>query len=561
MKIFYHGQGGWNSKPAGLANIPNLLALEGNNWDDFGNKTTLDASLYFDGERFDFDFHLKLLIEGRSYTALALNEMKNAGWDGFFPIPNANYISLPSDIDFYHTLLSKLGEKKAITLLRTLKDAGFLINIDQDESASALSESDEFSSSVLRESGAIKAYTDGWRIFDGSLNEINSFELNILTAEMQSKKIPFRFNSTILPYDINILIGPNGIGKSYCLKSFVEYWLKTGIGSPKHLKRIGHTPFDTPPNISKLILVSYSPFEEFTLDLSKAHLKDKQAYKYFGFRYQNEKGEVGINRNLPSFNSAESIIKALFEDEKFSFIENRVEKVATVGSALSSALSFDYMALEVKDDSLLSPFSQLIVNIDDKSYLRLLPEIVDSIAEVDLLSSCNLVSGVCFIKAGAICQLSSGQRLFTYIVINVVAELRENSLVVIDEPELFLHPTLEVEFVSLLKLVLQPFKSKAILATHSLSVVREVPSNCVHIFRDEGYGLDVIKPPFETFGGDMQRISSYVFGDRSVTKPFEDLLAEQIKKYSPERLIELLGDEINEELTMKILRLGRQNGR
>ena len=70
----------------------------------------------------------------------------------------------------------------------------------------------------------------------------------------------------------------------------------------------------------------------------------------------------------------------------------------------------------------------------------------------------------------------------------------------------------------------------------------------------------MVKPPFETFGGDMQRISSYVFGDKSVTKPYEDFLIEQMKKYSPERLIELLGDEINEELTMKILRLGRKNG-
>ena len=70
----------------------------------------------------------------------------------------------------------------------------------------------------------------------------------------------------------------------------------------------------------------------------------------------------------------------------------------------------------------------------------------------------------------------------------------------------------------------------------------------------------MIKPPFETFGGDMQRISSYVFGDSSVTKPFEDLLDDLIKEHSSEDLIELLGDEINEELTMKILRLGRQNG-
>ncbi|MCK8358141.1 ATP-binding protein, partial [Erwinia amylovora] len=156
--------------------------------------------------------------------------------------------------------------------------------------------------------------------------------------------------------------------------------------------------------------------------------------------------------------------------------------------------------------------------------------------------------------------LSSGQSLFTFIVINVVGAIRENSLVVIDEPELFLHPNLEIEFISLLKKTLKPFKSKAILATHSLAIVREVPSNCVHIFRDEGYGLDIVKPPFETFGGNMQRISTYVFGDKSESKPFDIWLKEMVKIHEPEQLIEMLQGQVNEEMIMKIMRLGKKNG-
>ena len=164
-----------------------------------------------------------------------------------------------------------------------------------------------------------------------------------------------------------------------------------------------------------------------------------------------------------------------------------------------------------------------------------------------------------FFNDNNIVELSSGQRLFSYIVINVIGSIRKDSLVVIDEPELFLHPTLEIDFLSLLKDVLIAFKSKAILATHSLSVVREVPSNCVHIFKEEAHGLEITRPPFETFGGDMQRISSYVFGDKSISKPFDTWLIEQVKVSSPEELITLLGDEINEEMMMKILRLGRNS--
>ncbi|HEJ9630005.1 MULTISPECIES: AAA family ATPase [Proteus] len=558
MKVYYHGQGTWGT-PSGLLSEPNLLALSGNNWDDYGTKTTLNASLYFDGQRLDFNFHMKVLIKENSYTAEALNKLKASGWNGFFPIPNCIYVSLPSDIEFYSIIISKLGIEKAQELLDLLNDAGQQKYLKKEELYLELLQSPEFSHSVLRESGATTAFEDGWHIFDGLVSQINDFEINLLTKENKTKKIPFKFTSSLLPYDINVLIGPNGIGKSYSIKSLVEYWLKTGLGDLKYLESISHKPFDKTPNFRNLILVSYSPFEEFELDLNKHKLQDKQAYTYFGFRYKKSDNTIGINRNLPAYDSALSIIKALYDDDNFSFISTRVKKFPILYQALNNAFSFDFMALEIKEQSTskFPPF--LIKKINDNSqYICLSPETSKIISKDNLIDSCDLTKGVLFLKENKLHMLSSGQRLFTYIAINVVGELKENSLVIIDEPELFLHPTLEIEFVSLLKSVLKPFKSKAILATHSLAVVREVPSKCVHIFRNEGNGLDIISPPFETFGGDMQRISSYVFGDKAVTKPFEDFLVEQSTKYSPEELIQLLGDEINEEITMSIFRLGKQ---
>ncbi|ANQ20203.1 hypothetical protein BA893_00355 [Vibrio natriegens] len=559
MKIFYHGQGGWNnSTPSGLNTEPNLLALSGNNWDDYGTKTTLNASLYFEGQRLDFDFHIKVLIEGSDYTAATLNEMKtNGGWDGFFPIPSCNYITLPSDIEFYSIIESKLGLENARRFLEVLNDAGLQKNVIKDDTFTDLLMSPDFSASLLRESGATKSFEDGWRIFDGTSIEIKDFKLNLLTKDQRVRPVPFKFESPLLPYDINVLIGPNGIGKSYSIKSLVEYWLKTGIGDLKLLEESGHQPFDKTPNFRNLILVSYSPFEEFELDLEQHRLQDKQAYTYFGFRHKKPDGSIGINRNLPAYHSALSIIKAIYDDARLHFIASRVQKFPTLKEALSSAFAFEHLAIEVKEPSKLGLLSLGLREINDKQYLLLDSNIPQFLMQDVLTTACDLEKGVIFLKDEALCTLSSGQRLFTYIAINVVGELKENSLVVIDEPELFLHPTLEIEFVSLLKTVLEPFKSKAILATHSLAVVREVPSKCVHIFRDEGHGLDVVSPPFETFGGDMQRISSYVFGDKSVTKPFEDFLVKQLETHTSEQLITLLGSEINEEMTMAILRMER----
>lgn len=145
------------------------------------------------------------------------------------------------------------------------------------------------------------------------------------------------------------------------------------------------------------------------------------------------------------------------------------------------------------------------------------------------------------------------------MVINILAYIKKNTIVFIDEPELFLHPLLEIELFSLLKDILTRFNSKAILATHSLTLAREVPAKCVHVMRFESNEIFINRPPFETFGGDMQRISTYVFGDNSVTKPFEEWLSNQLSTKTQEQLINDLGKEINEEMLVKILNHGENN--
>jgi ABC-type cobalamin/Fe3+-siderophores transport system ATPase subunit len=560
MKIKYTPNLNWRTPAPKLAEEESFLSLSGNNFDDFDTQSTLNSILVIEGIVQPVDFSLKVLIAGCDYTAKRLDELCAAGWDGEFPIPNVDYVSLPTDVDFYKILLSKLGVKVSVEALSNLRDAGYLINVMGASEAKALTETSEFSNSLLRESGSNKSFQDGWRLFVGQESQIRDFTLNILTPEYDSKPIPFRFESNLLPYDVNVLIGPNGIGKSYSLKALVEYWLKTGIGDKETLDGSGHEPFDVRPNINRLILVSYSPFEEFSLGLTaEDKVVDRSSYQYFGFRQKREDDTIRINRNLPKFEASHSLIDAIFEDEKYKGESWWVNKFAAVESALKVALDFDHLAIKVnmsKAGGILDGFPSII---NGEDYLELNGLIGAKYEKAVFKSICNFTDGIQFIKDNKVKGLSSGQQLFSYIAINVVGAIREHSLIVIDEPELFLHPTLEIEFISLLKVILKPFKSKAILATHSLAVVREVPSKCVHIFRNEGSGLEIVPPPFETFGGSVQRISSYVFGDKSVSKPFDEWVEQQMKDNpDAEKLISDLGDEINEELMMKILSLGRQ---
>lgn len=561
MKVIFTPKLDWKQSPPSFSKETNYISLSGNNWNDFGYQTTLNAKLYLGGKRIDVEFGIKLLIDGVDDTQKHLNKLCENGWNGEFPIPDTKYVSLPTDIDFYKALKSRLTLMEASHFLMLLGDAGYMVEVKKDKYSLELTESNAFTTSLLRESGSNKCYQDGWRLFENLDSSIRNFRLHLRTKEGLIRDVPFSFESDLLPYDINVLIGPNGIGKSYCLRSLVEYWLQVGMGSSDKLEELEHRPFDHRPNISRLILVSYSPFEEFSLGLKKQDkVIDTNAYRYFGFRRQAKNGKIVISRGLPKLNASESLLEAIYEDHKHQEEDWWVNKFNACFSVLKKALNFDALYLKLKPDPEEFGINEYIKKIGTENYLLLDGSLPQKIDKARLIEVCDLQDGVYFIDNKNVCELSSGQRLFSYIVINVIGSIREHSLVVIDEPELFLHPTLEIEFISLLKAVLKPFKSKAILATHSLAVVREVPSNCVHIFREGEAGLDVIPPPFETFGGSIQRISAYVFGDRAVSKPFDKWLDENLgKDQTADNLIEQLGDEINEELMMKIHRLARRS--
>jgi len=489
---------------------------------------------------------------------------------GYFPIPKTNYVSVPSDIEFYDALITKLGMHDAREALVLIRDAGYLVNIAQDKAAKELTENENFSISPLRESGARKSFSDGWKAFSGNSQSIGDFTLNLPGRGGEGvTSIKFRFNSDTLPYDINVLIGPNGVGKSHTLKSLVAYWLGMDIGSQTQLNKSKHQPFDIYPNISRLILMSYSPFEDFVLDLSDTKLKDKTAYRYFGFRRRSMstlgRRQSSISRNQPASDSVESMFKALADDDAYEFLSSWTSKADTILDVLKPALKFEKLVVEInpKADLTSSLESLVIEGGDGKKYIELTPATHPKFLKLkeDLFNVINVKAGVVFLVGNEELDLSSGQRLFVYMVINIVGQIKAESLIVVDEPELFLHPTFEVEFIALLKKVLAAFNSKAILATHSLAVAREIPANCMHVYRIGQHGVEIDHPPFETFGGNMQRISSYVFGDSKVTKPFAQWIESAIEEVGgPQKLLKKLKDELNEEMTIKILNSSVSNG-
>ncbi|MFV5367646.1 AAA family ATPase [Acinetobacter junii] len=538
MKIIYTpNQSQWNKPP----NLPfeSYISLSQNEWDDFGDRTSLNIKLVVKGEEIVINSILKIKIENESYTYHYLNKLRKEGWDGIFPIPNVKYISLANNILFYQALQAKFEIDEIKEILSDLNDLIYLENFSPESENLILKLEPSFYSSLLRESGEKLSYREGYNIITEKKFNINDFDYYFFDKFRNKKKIRFNLNSSQLPYDINILIGPNGVGKSHLIKEILKDMLSLNLN-----KDFDKNEMLTSFNL--IILISYSLFEEFDVDLNRyKKIQDKNIYKYFGFRRRKEDGEtIGISRNTPSYDSAVSFLKCISDDIYFDYIEDWESKIETIFEVLNKAFNFDEILLTDKEKNLLN-YSKLSRRFQADEH--------------KLKDDIDFSKGIIFRFEGNEVKLSSGQRFFTFMVINILAYIKKNTIVFIDEPELFLHPLLEIELFSLLKDILTRFNSKAILATHSLTLAREVPAKCVHVMRFESNEIFINRPPFETFGGDMQRISTYVFGDNSVTKPFEEWLSNQLSTKTQEQLINDLGKEINEEMLVKILNHGENN--
>ena len=127
-------------------------------------------------------------------------------------------------------------------------------------------------------------------------------------------------------------------------------------------------------------------------------------------------------------------------------------------------------------------------------------------------------------------QLSSGQNILLFVLTEVIAHIRLNSLILFDEPETHLHPNAISQLMNTIFELTQKFESFCIIGTHSPIVVQEIPSrNVIVIERNESIAM-VRHLEQESFGENLTVITEEVFGRRDVDKFYTLLLKDMISK-------------------------------
>lgn len=309
MRVCYLGRRSGRKKPA-PEGTGDILELLWDAWDDYSYKTSFGVTCRIGGELVDLGA-IRLLIANHATSRTALDLLLASGWDGTFPAPGLDYVSVPSEITFFQQLKARLGIDELIRIAQALRDASFLVR-NSDRAALALVDTEGFRSSLQRERGSVAAYLDGWKILENQAIAVHNFEFRFKDVFRATSTLALNFASdSLLPHEINVLIGANGAGKSRVLHQMVNAWI-----TPKD----GELGFAEQPNLSQVVVVSYSPFERFPVDMEGVTVRDKDVYQYFGFRGRSGESTDGkprrirISHEFPKANAARSLIACLADD-------------------------------------------------------------------------------------------------------------------------------------------------------------------------------------------------------------------------------------------------------
>lgn len=266
----------------------------------------------------------------------------------------------------------------------------------------------------------------------------------------------------LFPHRLYALIGENGTGKTQFLWALPLDYAKRNLTCFKP-----HRPI-----FSRVMTVSMSMYDDIEVPISDASF----TYDFCGLRAGEfcdgkSKSDVLLSHMLNSINEIEK--------------HDRTESVKEV---LENMLP----------ESILNKLFVINSNETVSFYRRSLKEILR--------------------------KTSSGETCLLITFCDVMAKLRQDTLLLLDEPETHLHPRAVMNMMNTLYDLLEKFNSYAIVATHSALVIREVMAECVYKIKRVGNVPIVGRIKSESLGANLDELNEEIFGAMESGSYFNKLI-------------------------------------
>lgn len=321
---------------------------------------------------------------------------------------------------------------------------------------------------------------------------------------------------------ISLIIGENGVGKSFLLKSLVEIFL--------FLEKIPVFQRKPKYRYEKFVLEYFLGDDLFSIQRNSGveiyYKKNKELIDYEDLVLPQRMLAVSFMVNDKFFfskNDKKSIykylgVRASTNSTYTSSITNNIIQylIYAVNSGylrqieeMLSLIKFDsYLEIEYKDPKSKIVFKDYIIDFEDEE--------VPNIADIE-----GINPTVYFKKENEritfdLC--SSGEKHILFAFSGILTHIKDNSLVLIDEPEISLHPEWQIQYISTLNKLFSRYKNcHFIIASHSHYFVSNLQPSTSSIvaFRREERESKAELINYSTFAWSAENIIYNVFGVRT----------------------------------------------
>lgn len=450
-------------------------------WNDYGYVSSFWLFYYDENEEVTDIGSLKLIIE--TDDGEIAKQIGDHIPRRFFVLPS-NYCALGQNSAFYTSLKNIFGSNKAQSILFALRDAAIFEDIQEK-----FEKTEAFNDSLIRGSDAERNLREAkYKMYDYDLSNLYRFKYSFKPLYSEDGiDIDFNFDGDLdIPSRIYAIIGKNGVGKTQLLKSL-----------PLNISReIDKLFLPRTPLFSRVIAVSYSAFDEFEMPLSKATFN----YVYCGLKKVDGGLLTEKEQNARFVGSARRI--------------SNQERLNQWKVVLDSFLDSEIM------EKLFAP--EIYKNGDYEDIKVVVDSIINSYFKTKKM-------------------LSSGQGIMFFIITEIVAHIRFDSLLLFDEPETHLHPNAITQLMNTIYELVNQFESYCILTTHSPLIIREILSRNVYVMEKHENVPSVRRIGVESFGENLTVLTEEVFGNKDVPKQYKTIIEGLIAEGKTfEEIIELI---------------------
>lgn len=286
-----------------------------------------------------------------------------------------------------------------------------------------------------------------------------------------------------VPGRILAIIGRNGVGKTQFMAKLARDLATTQRVSKETVEQVESAFKPARPLFSRVIALSFSAFDRF---------QRPEPQKFFSYIYCGVRDDSGglSRRSLESRHV--EYLRRIKEQDRDDLWRTLVAKVMGI--------------------------SKKLVSIDQ------------TIEELE---------------NGQTPSMSSGQSILAYFNSAAIAYLKDESLVLFDEPEIHLHPNAVALLMQTLQVLLAEYNSYAIIATHSPLVIQEVPRKRVIRFGREGNISSAHPLATESFGENIAELTRQVFETVEIPNFYKATFKELAKTKTFDQVSALFDDQLS----------------